>query len=256
MTTMEPKLAERRKGVSEDRARGRLKWILVAIVVLLAVVGGVWLLTSPILSLRTVSVTGADRSDPMASVLALEMGQGTPTIDVDSAALHNVILEDPWVKEVAIEVGWPGSLSIVVIEHVPFATVRAADGWIVVSSNGAVLEPASSPSDMSFTIAVDAGPVSAGYDITNPMIIGALEFMGSLDPDLAAGVVVTSDGEGLLVVVAGHTVRLGRPAEMYSKARVLSSLIASGLEPGAGIDLIAPLRPAVTNPQPEVEPEE
>jgi hypothetical protein len=228
----------------------------VAIVVLLAVVGGVWLLTSPFLSLRTVSVIGAVRSNPMASVLALEMGQGTPTIDVDSATLHDSILEDPWVKDVAIEVGWPGSLSIVVVEHVPFATVRAAAGWIIVSSDGAVLEPASPPTDTSFTVDVDAGPVSAGYDITNPLIMGALDFIRSLDPDLAAGVVVTSDGEGLSAIVAGHAVRLGRPAEMYSKARVLSSLIASGLEPGASIDLIAPLRPAVTNPQPEVEPEE
>jgi cell division protein FtsQ len=253
---MEPRLAERRKGVSEDRARGRLKWILVAIVLLLAVVGGVWLLTSPILSLRTVAVIGADRSNPMAAVVALDMGQGTPTIEVDTAALHASILEDPWVRDASIEVGWPGSMSIVVIEHVPFATVRAAEGWIVVSSEGAVLEPASPPTEASFTVAVDAGPVAAGYDITNPLIIGALEFIGSLDPDVVGGVVVGSDGEGLTAIVAGHAVRLGRPTEMHSKARVLSSLIASGLEQGASIDLIAPLRPAVTNPQPEVELDE
>jgi cell division protein FtsQ len=253
---MEPRLAERRRGVSEDRARGRLKWVLVALVLLLAIVGGVWLLTSPILSLRTVTVIGADRSNPMASVVALEMGQGTPTIDVDTVALRDAILADPWVKRATIEIGWPGSLSISVVEHQPFATVRAGDRWVVVSADGAVLEPATSPTADSFAVAVDAGPVGAGYDITNPLILGALEFIGSLDADIASGVVVGSDGEGLSAVVVGHTVRLGRPAEMRSKAKVLSSLIASGLEPGAGIDLIAPLRPAVTNPQPQVEPEE
>ena len=40
MTTMEPRLAERRRGVSEDRARGRLKWILVTILLLAGIVGG------------------------------------------------------------------------------------------------------------------------------------------------------------------------------------------------------------------------
>lgn len=256
MTTMEPRLAERRKGVSEDRARGRLRWVLVALVVLLAIVGGIWLMTSPVLSLRTVSVAGAERSDPMASVIALGMGQGTPTIDVDATALHDAILSDPWVRDVSIDIGWPGSLSIAVIEHQPFATVLAASGWVIVSSEGAVLEPAPPPTDRSFTVAVDAGPIAAGYDITNPMITGSLAFMGSLDADIAAGVIVKSAGEGLEATVAGHVVRLGRPTEMHSKARVLSSLIANGLEPGVAIDLIAPLRPAVTNPQPEVEPEE
>ena len=192
----------------------------------------------------------------MASVIALEMGQGTPTIDVDGVALQNAILSDPWVREVSVDIGWPGSLSIAVVEHQPFATVRAASGWVIVSSDGAVLEPAAQPTEDSFTVAVDAGPVAAGYDITNPMITGALAFIGSLDAEYAAGVVVISAGEGLEATVAGHVVRLGRPTEMHSKARVLSSLIASGLEPGVAIDLIAPLRPAVTNPQPEVEPEE
>lgn len=256
MTTMEPRLAERRKGVSEDHARGRLKWVLLALVLLLGIIGGVWLMTSPLLSLRAVTVTGAERSNPMAAVVALEMGQGTPTIDVDAAALHDSIIDDPWVKAVSIDIGWPGSLAISVVEYQPFATVRASDGWIIVSPEGAVLSSSGPPADDAFTIAVDAGPVSAGYDITNPLIVGALAFIGSLDPDIAAGVVVASDGEGLTAVVEGHEVRLGRPTGMRDKARVLSSLIASGLEPGSSIDVIAPLRPAVTNPQPEVEPEE
>lgn len=256
MTTVEPRLAERRKGVSEDRARGRLKWILAALLLMAAIAGGVWLMTSPILSLRTVTVVGAERSNPMASVLALEMGQGTPTIDVDGAALTRSIVDDPWVKEVAVDIAWPGSLSIVVVEHKPFATVRASDGWVIASVDGAVLEPAQPPGSGAFTVAVDAGPVAAGYDVTNPLILGALAFIEGLDPAVAVGVVVESDGEGLLAVVGGHAVRLGRPVEMHSKARVLSSLIESGLEPGASVDLIAPMRPAVTNAQPQVELEE
>jgi hypothetical protein len=43
---------------------------------------------------------------------------------------------------------------------------------------------------------------------------------------------------------------------MNEKAIVLASLIDSGLEVGAEVNVIAPLRPAVTNPQLQLEAEE
>ena len=88
------------------------------------------------------------------------------------------------------------------------------------------------------------------------MIVGALRFIGALDPALGAGAVVFVDDGGLHVTVTEHRVRLGRPVDMAQKATVLEALLASGLEAGVAIDLIAPLRPAVANPQPEVEGEE
>jgi len=82
-TTIEPKFAERRKGVSEDRARGRLKWVLTILVIMLTVVGTAWLIRSPVLSIKSVTVTGATMSHPDVVVADLGMGQGTPTIDID-----------------------------------------------------------------------------------------------------------------------------------------------------------------------------
>jgi hypothetical protein len=42
---------------------------------------------------------------------------------------------------------------------------------------------------------------------------------------------------------------------MQSKASALVALIGHGLAPGSSIDITAPRRPAVANPQPEVEGE-
>jgi len=64
------------------------------------------------------------------------------------------------------------------------------------------------------------------------------------------------EGGGLYATVQGHTVRLGRPVDLDTKATVLAAMIDEGIEEGATIDLIAPLRPAVMNPQPQVEDEE
>lgn len=254
-TTIEPKLAERRKGVSEERARGRLKWVLVVIALLLAVVGGLWLIRSPVLSVRTVTVNGATMSNPSAVVSDLEMGQGTPTIDVDGDAIRTAILADPWVADASVSIGWPGSVTIEVIEHTEFAAVRAGDGWVRVAVDGSVLR-AESPLVGSPVIEIDTGPVSAGYDIANPLILGALEFAAALPSGLADGVVMETDGQGLIATIETFTIILGRPVEMEAKAIVLTALFDSGLEAGSSINLIAPLRPAVTNPQPLLELEE
>jgi hypothetical protein len=145
-------------------------------------------------------------------------------------------------------------LTITVTEHVVFASVAAANGWVQVAADGSVLT-GEAPSSGQPVIDIDTGPVSAGYAIANPLIIGALDFASALPADLKASVVLTTDGEGLLADVAGLTVILGRPIEMTEKATVLSALIDTGLEPGSTVNLIAPLRPAVADPQPLLEPE-
>ena len=60
------------------------------------------------------------------------------------------------------------------------------------------------------------------------------------------------DDGGLVATVGGHVVRLGRPIDLENKALVLASLLDTELEDGAEINLIAPTRPAVRKPQPEV----
>lgn len=255
MTVMDPKLAERRKGVSEDRARSHLKRILIVIVVLILGVGAIWLIRSPVLSIRSVEVSGAEFSNPQRAIADLAMGQGTPTIDVDAGAIEAAIAVDPWVKDVNVVVNWPGSIAVSVVEYTPYASVMAADRWIVVADDGAVL----SVGDLltaSPRIEIDAGPVSAGYDITNPLIVGAIRFSTALSPELASQVVVSADGEGLVATLLGHTIVLGRPVDMEEKAIVFMSLVDSGIEAGSQVNLIAPLRPAVTNPQPLLETEE
>lgn len=257
MTVMEPKLAERRKGVSEDHARSRLKWILIVIVLLLLGVGAIWLIRSPVLSIRSVDVSGAEFSNPHQAIGELAMGQGTPTIDVDASAIEAAIADDPWVKDVTVVVNWPGSIAVSVVEYTPYASVMAADRWVAVADDGAVLS-VGDPLAASPRIEIDAGPVSAGYDIRNPLIVGALHFSGALSPELASEVVVSTDadGDGLVATLLGHQIDLGRPVDMEEKAIVFMSLIDAGIEAGSQVNLIAPLRPAVTNPQPQPEPEE
>jgi cell division protein FtsQ len=256
MTVMEPRVAERRKSVSEDRARKRLKWILVVIVLFALTLGTLWLVRSPILSIREVEVVGAEHSDPVAAVNALDMGIGIPTIDVRGDAIAVSILEDPWVQDATVSVLWPGSIRVEVVERTPVAPVLAGNQWVIVGRDGGVIATIAAPSAEAAVVDIDQGAIVPGALITDAAVLGALEFIDHLSAERRVGLKVGTEGAGLIADVAGHRIRLGRPVDMMQKASVLESLLDSDLPAGSAINLIAPSRPAVANPQPEVETEE
>ena len=256
MTMMDSRVAERRKGVSEDKARKRLRWILGVLAAVLVVVGSFWLIRSPVLSIRTVEITGAVQTDPAAAIATLGMGLGTPTIDVDGGQIATAIGADPWIDDVVVSVLWPGTLVVDVAEHVPFVAVQRGDGWVWASVDGAIIEAAPSPVAGQSVVAIDLAATAIGETTTDRRILGGITFLASLPRDLAADAVITAEDDAVWAVVEGHDIRLGRPVDMETKAAVLTQLIASGIDAGASIDLIAPLRPAVANPRPQQEVEE
>jgi cell division protein FtsQ len=255
MTAMDTRVAERRKGVSEDKARRRLRWILVVLGVTLAAAASFWLIRSPVLSIRTVEVTGAIRSNPSAAVDGLGMGVGRPTIDVDAGTIEAAVEADPWVADAAVSVLWPGTVVVDVVEHEPLVRVSSGGGWVMMSSDGAVLEAASAPGPDDAAIVIDAGPIAIGESTHDRDLLGALVFIDALAADLREGTVVDLDVDVIRARVQGHPVRLGRPIDMATKATVLEGLIGAGIEDGASVNLIAPSRPAV-NPRPQDEVQE
>jgi cell division septal protein FtsQ len=263
MTTMEPRVAERRRGVSEDKARRRLRWILGIIGLIAAVAFGFWLIRSPVLSISSITVSGAELSDPQVVMDDLGVIVGVPTIDVDGGAVGRAIESDPWIDTADVSVAWPGTVSVAVTEHRALAPARAGDGWVMLSYKSTILEPVDGPPDAVFIVDIDTSATSVGHAVVNPMVIGALEFGSALPRDLAGDAVISVDDGGLVATVGGHIVRLGRPIDLEEKALVLTALVDTELEEGAEINLIAPTRPAVLyvqpedpNPQPEVEDEE
>jgi hypothetical protein len=263
MVTVEPRVAERRRGVSEDKARHRLRWILGIIVVITIGVIGFWLVRSPLLSISSISISGAVLSHPEELIEDIGIGVGVPTIDIDAGAIERVVEADPWISSVEVSVRWPGTVDIAVIEHVAVTSARAGGGWVVLSRETTVLEPADDPVAGTFLVDIDTSPTPIGQHVDDPMVEGAIAFGSALAPDLATDAVVTVDDGGLVANVGGHIVRLGRPIDLEEKALVLGSLLATGLAEDAVINLIAPTRPAVfnarsevTDPQPEVEDEE
>jgi cell division protein FtsQ len=256
MTTVEPRVAQRRKGVSEDRARHRLRRILGIIAFVAVVVLGFWLIRSPLLSISSVSVSGADRSSPESIVESIGVVVGVPTIDVNAGEIRSAVESDPWIATADVSVQWPGTVSVAVTEHVALAPARSGDGWVMLSRASTVIEPVPGPIEGVFVVDIDTADTPVGGDVDDLMVVGALEFGSALRPDLAADAVISTDESGLIATVGGHLVMLGRPIDLEDKALVLASILDTELEQGAEIVLIAPTRPAVRNPQAEeVDPQ-
>jgi cell division septal protein FtsQ len=247
MKTMDHKIAERRHRVTEQRAQTRLR-IVIALLGVAALIGaGWWLVRSPLLSIRTVTVTGDDHTAAQATLDRLGIGIGTPTISVDEAAIEAAVLTDPWVAEASVVATWPGTLEIEIVEQVPVAAFQRGDTVVAVSRTGAVIETLDDPGGLALVIGADGVAPRPGDVIGGAAEGAALEFVAALPPDLASSCVVTID-RGLEITVAGHPVRLGRSVDLGAKASALAVVIASGVPEGSIIDVTAPRHPAVAQP--------
>jgi hypothetical protein len=244
--TIDPRLAERRREVAEDRARrkvGRLVRLLVA----LGSVGAlVWLLFSPLLSVAEVTTSGIRVSSAHAVLVEHGVVAGRPMILIRPEGIEDVLKADPWVKEAVVETEWPNRVLVAVEERVPTAWVRTEEGWGRLAVDGVELSSAPEP-DPGLPW-IDLGPTGSDEG-SQRRLLGALEFADSLTEELREGarVRVEVDGE-LWAEVAGFQVRLGRAVEMRAKALSVAALIREQPATGSILTLIAPTHPAVTPP--------
>ncbi|MDX2343442.1 MAG: FtsQ-type POTRA domain-containing protein [Acidimicrobiia bacterium] len=248
---VDPRLARRRRQVQEASARRRLRWTisLLGLAVVVGLVVAVF--QSSWLAINNITVEGAQQS-PVATILK-ESGleDGVPIISVRSGDVEERLRADPWIAEAQVRVVWPRSIEVAVVEYVPVAHVAMGSTWLVCSSQGAVL--AVGQNLVEPLVRIEASTLTPGEVIEDPLVLGALEFIGALPIELKEDLVVDSVNGELVGTVAGHEVILGSTREMSQKAVTLAVLLEQEMDADASINLVSPLRPAVTNPQPEVE---
>ncbi len=234
------RFAERRRTVAEDRARRALRRATVVIVFAAAIAGVVYLFHSPLLSVRALEVDGAVNVAVEPVLARHGIAEGEPLIWTDVDGARTEISQDPWVESVTVERDWPVSVQVSVTERRPVAVV----GGAAVAVDGVVLPEAST--EGLPLLAIDGQAADGRYPQQD--IIGGLRFLATLRNDLSSGASVASTPDGLIAVVAGYTVRLGRPVDMEEKARALGPVLDEAPPEGSEITLVAPARPSVLAP--------
>lgn len=246
--TIDPRLAERRRSVAEQRIRSnlrRLVWLLMAVGLVAA---GVWTLQSPVFSVTSIEISGVVASGAERVVLEAGVEKGVPLISIDTASVEDAIEADPRVVSASVSRSWPQTVVVEVEERFPVAWVVSPAGSVHVAADGVVIEVGSRPDQAPMVRTFTQEALSPGEATTDSVVLGGIEFLDALRADLAVGAVVDATGGELTATIAGFRVRLGFPSEMSSKAAVLAAVVDSEPEEGSEITLLAPERPAVLEP--------
>lgn len=115
----------------------RVRTVLIGAAVVAAVLGLIgiaWL--SPLLSVRTVEVVGAT-AIPQEDVLArLELAEGTPLLQVDTAAAAQRVAALPRAASVRVQRVYPSTVRVTVTEREAVVFVDAPDGTHSLDADG------------------------------------------------------------------------------------------------------------------------
>lgn len=103
----------------------RAIWLVAAAVV--AAIGlGLAAYFSPIMSVRSVSVSGTERLTPETVQRVAAVGSGVPLLQVDTAVIADRVAAIPEVESARVARSYPSEISIEIVERIP--TVRVIDG--------------------------------------------------------------------------------------------------------------------------------
>jgi len=243
-----PRVWQRRVAVLRDQGRRRLRWVVAAAVVLLAVCVAVVLLHTPLAAVRQTTVVGAVHTPVAAVVDAAGLADGPPLIDVDPAAAAAKVEALPWVARAAVVRHWPDAVTVTVTERVALGSVARPGGNVaLVDASGRVLAWQPGPA-VGVALSVPVAPGRPGTDLAAAdrpaLVVGA-----ALAPALLERVQSLRLGPGgdVVLSLSGRlTVDLGTDSQLGAKLASLSAVLEEAHPVGpAVIDLTIPDQPAV-----------
>jgi cell division protein FtsQ len=203
----------------------------------------VWFLLSPWMSIGEMQLAGVIASDTEDILAEHAVVEGRPLILIRTAQVEDRIEADPWVKEADVTLHWPDEVVVRVVERTPQAWVETASGW---SRRGEDGEAVPSPAEPDNTLGwVRLPAVLEGDAAGSDLVLGSIEFLSALPPQLAVTSAIRHEDGELWAVVDGYQVRLGRATEMREKAVSLVALLSEEIPTTSTLVLIAPTNPAV-----------
>ncbi len=246
---IEPRIRQRRIGVTRSKHRRRLWWLGLGALVIAVVVGVLAVLGSSMFAVEQVSVSGVVYTDQDALDAVIDDLTGTAVLLVDTADVEAQIEEISWVEDARVTTKFPDSASIEIRERTPVAAMMGADGLArVIDVEGRVLDLVDGQPVALVWISgpetLDVAPgqfASIGYS-------SAASLVTKLTPDIrnrVESMLVTPDGSDLVLVLTSDRgpveVRFGSPlgenAQIEKLVRLQRTLDDVGDKPVTVIDV-------------------
>lgn len=126
--------------LKRDRyARRRLALLIGALVVLFLVFYFAWFRDSSLVQVDDVKVEGATTDQEQIQQALAQAADGMSTLNVDEQALARAVSAFPTVSSIAVDAGFPHSLTVTINERLPVAQARISGERTAVSGDGYVL---------------------------------------------------------------------------------------------------------------------
>jgi cell division septal protein FtsQ len=220
---------------------------VIALVALVAVLGGawLWLRDSSLVAVRRVQVAGASGPDAAQIRSALiAAARNMTTLDVKMKQLRMAVAPYPVVKSLNVDTQFPHGMRIHVVEQVPVARVEAGGRRTAVSGDGTLLhDNVASQSLPTISLGVPPGGTHlTGYALSEVHLLAAAPYQ------LLARVSQVSDGpaHGLVAQLRnGPSIYFGDSHQLGAKWTAAAEVLAdSGSAGAAYLDVTDPSRPA------------
>lgn len=228
----------------ETRTLGRgtvrgLKVLMWTAVLAVVVVGlGLLLYFTPIMSARSIVVTGVGSVTQDEVVGAAGVAPGTPLLQVNTDAVAERVAGIRRIASARVQRQYPSTLRITVVERVPVVVKDYPDGVHLFDRDGVDFATGPPPPGIPYLDTQNPGP-------DDPATTAALQVMTSLRPEVAGQVgrvSAPSVAAITLTLVDGRTVVWGTTDRTEEKALKLAALLT---QPGRIYDVSSPDLPTV-----------
>jgi cell division protein FtsQ len=197
------------------------------------------------MAIESVEILGADHTDVQGIVDGLGIGTGALLLWVNTEAIEEAVMQEPWVADVKVDRIWPDRVVVEVLEHEPAVWIEGVLGWMLVGRDATVLERDDVPGSGLLRAALAFPDRYPGDRPVDPLWHEVVGMALVLADDIGGTLTLEMRGVEMWTVVFGHDVRLGHPIDLADKGRTLRAMLAEEVPDGAIIDVSSPLRPAL-----------
>lgn len=245
---IDDRIAERRRGVRDERRRARLRRTLLVVAAVLVVVVLVLVERSALVGLEEIRVAGTERLEAEEVREATGLQLGTSTLRLRLARVEQRVEELPLVREVDARRVDPLTVQVEVVERRPSLVADGDGDRALIDAHGVVM--ASGGQEGLPRIVLDESPPEPGAGVDEDAALdNAFRAWRGLTGPLRAQVTryVASGPEDLVLELeSGIEVRIGRADRLDEKARALGVILEDvGDAAIEEIDVRAPSAPVV-----------
>jgi len=232
------------RAVSEARplprgaVRGLKTLLATALLAGAAVALGLILYFTPVMSARSIVVTGTGAVTREEVLDAARVRPGTPLLQIDTGQVADRVATIRRVASARVQRQYPSALRITIVERIPLVVKDFPDGPHLFDHDGVDFATAAPPTSLPYIDVDNPGP-------GDPATQAALAVLSALRPEVAgqvARVAAPSVASITLTLADGRTVMWGTTDRTAEKAEKLAALLT---QPGRTYDVSSPDLPTV-----------